>query len=76
MPKKRTTKKIPTLKWKKQRGRFTYEIVDPVTNGLWMLSVGRKMSDDELFSCVHTMMTFQGVERPKSGQVLFLEMFG
>jgi hypothetical protein len=73
MTKKRALKqKDESLRWKKHRGSFTYEIIDPVTGGLWSYYAKRKMSDEELFQRIIFLMTFCKVKRPKRGQVYMM----
>jgi hypothetical protein len=70
------TKQVETPKWKKHPGKFVYDLIDPVTGGLWVLSVGRKMTDKELSFELSIHLTISGGKHPKSYETFILEIFG
>lgn len=70
---KRTSKTLSVPRWKKRRGDLAYEIVDPITGGLWVVASSREMTDVELNAYVAGQIAFCNVERPGRGQTWMLE---
>ena len=56
-------------------GENTYSMIDPITNGTWIVESPREESEDSLNALIDFHLISGGVTRPEDGTVSILKRF-
>ena len=59
----------------KKTSDFVYEIIDPVTGGIWIYGAESDKTEEEIMTHLVRLMTLMGVVRPEKGQIKAVKSF-